>query len=66
MTDLALSTHRVHSEPLVTRFVGLFHKWQERSRERAVLAHFGERELHDLGLNRFDVEVEVNKPFWRG
>jgi uncharacterized protein YjiS (DUF1127 family) len=40
--------------------------WRSRSRERQSFAVLGERELHDLGLSRWDVEHEIAKPFWRG
>lgn len=39
--------------------------WAERSRQRAELANLDERTLHDVGLSRSDIELEINKPFWR-
>lgn len=39
--------------------------WRKRSRERAQLASFSLRELHDIGLSNADAMQEVSKPFWR-
>jgi uncharacterized protein YjiS (DUF1127 family) len=39
--------------------------WQERARQRQMLGTFDERQLHDVGLTRADVEREAEKPFWR-
>jgi uncharacterized protein YjiS (DUF1127 family) len=44
------------------RLVGL---WRWRVRDRCSLAKLGEREMHDLGLTRADIEREWYKPFWR-
>lgn len=45
------------------RIIGL---WRERSRERRAFATLDRRDLQDLGLSRWAVELEVAKPFWRG
>ncbi len=45
--------------------LGTFRIWQERTRARRELAHWGERDLHDIGVSWSDVAAEVNKPFWR-
>jgi len=50
----------------VTRVSALASTWQRRARQRAELARLNERDLHDLGLSRADVEYEVRKPFWHG
>ncbi|MCW5745089.1 MAG: DUF1127 domain-containing protein [Alphaproteobacteria bacterium] len=39
--------------------------WRSRARERAELARFSERELHDIGISHSDALQEINKPFWR-
>ena len=39
--------------------------WRRRSRERAQLASFSLRELHDIGLSNADAMQEAGKPFWR-
>jgi uncharacterized protein YjiS (DUF1127 family) len=38
--------------------------WRARRNERQALAHIDERDLSDLGLSRWDIERELNKPFW--
>jgi uncharacterized protein YjiS (DUF1127 family) len=40
--------------------------WRERSRERRAFAALDRRDLQDLGLSRWAVELELAKPFWRG
>ena len=39
--------------------------WRRRARERAELARFSERELHDIGLSSADALQEISKPVWR-
>lgn len=39
--------------------------WIQRSHERYLLAGLSDRQLRDIGLDRFQVEVETAKPFWR-
>ena len=39
-------------------------EWRQRRIGRLELARFDERMLRDIGLTRFDVEYEINKPFW--
>jgi uncharacterized protein YjiS (DUF1127 family) len=48
--------------------VGVFEMiavWQERRRQRSLLARLDDRMLRDIGLTYADVEGEVAKPFWR-
>jgi uncharacterized protein YjiS (DUF1127 family) len=42
-----------------------FHVWRDRVRQRRELAHWTERDLHDVGLSWSDVVREAEKPFWR-
>jgi hypothetical protein len=35
------------------------------SRERRALQALDDAALKDIGLTRVDIEVELNKPFWR-
>jgi len=44
------------------RIIGL---WRARSRERRAFAALDRRDLQDLGLSRWAVELELAKPFWR-
>ena len=39
--------------------------WRRRAAERAELARWSERELHDVGLSWADVAGGLEKPFWR-
>ena len=47
------------------RVVARLLEWQERSRQRAMLAMMDEHLLRDLGLTRSDAQEEYQKPFWR-
>jgi uncharacterized protein YjiS (DUF1127 family) len=44
--------------------VRVWRLWHARRRQRQALAHIDERDLSDLGLSRWDIERELNKPFW--
>ena len=37
----------------------------DRVRQRRELAHWSDRDLHDVGLSWSDIVREVEKPFWR-
>lgn len=39
--------------------------WATRSKDRAQLAQMSDRMLTDIGLNRVDIAIEVNKFFWQ-
>ena len=43
-----------------------FHSWLQREQERGDLARLDERDLHDLGVTRGDLEFRLNRPFWQG
>jgi uncharacterized protein YjiS (DUF1127 family) len=38
--------------------------WLDRARERRRLAQLTDRELRDIGLNRYEARHESRKPFW--
>jgi uncharacterized protein YjiS (DUF1127 family) len=40
--------------------------WLERDCQRRALLKLDDRMLRDIGLSRADVELEAEKPFWRG
>jgi uncharacterized protein YjiS (DUF1127 family) len=50
---------------LLSQLAGTVHLWRKRSHERRELAHFSERDLHDLGLSWSEMMFEAEKPFWR-
>lgn len=39
--------------------------WEQRSTGRRNLAHLSDRLLKDIGITRFDVEIEAGKFFWQ-
>jgi uncharacterized protein YjiS (DUF1127 family) len=39
--------------------------WQERARQRHMLAMMDDHLLRDIGLDRSAARVEAEKPFWR-
>ena len=40
-------------------------RWLERMRQRRSLALMSDRDLKDIGINRYDALKEWEKPFWR-
>jgi uncharacterized protein YjiS (DUF1127 family) len=54
---------RVRLVPL--RLAGRVIEWQERARQRAMLARLDDHLLRDLGLTRAEALREYGKPFWR-
>ena len=46
-------------------FTEILATWASRSRERDLLAQMSEAELKDIGASRYDVMMEIQKPFWR-
>jgi uncharacterized protein YjiS (DUF1127 family) len=67
--DILTGPHRASPRPLtglarrISRILGL---WRERTRERRAFAALDRRDLQDLGLSQWTVELELAKPFWRG
>jgi uncharacterized protein YjiS (DUF1127 family) len=41
------------------------HVWRERYTQRRELAHWSDRDLHDIGVSSSDAIYEASKPFWR-
>jgi uncharacterized protein YjiS (DUF1127 family) len=39
--------------------------WQERARQRRLLALMDDRLLRDIGISRAEIAREAEKPFWR-
>lgn len=54
-----------HETGLLAQIAETLHVWRERRQQRAELAQWNERDLHDVGLSRSDIAFEAEKPFWR-
>jgi uncharacterized protein YjiS (DUF1127 family) len=54
-----------HGEGLLAQMSDTLHVWRERYRMRQELAHWTERDLHDIGMSPSEVAFELEKPFWR-
>lgn len=39
--------------------------WSLRRHDRMTYARMSERDLRDAGVNRFEIERELARPFWR-
>jgi uncharacterized protein YjiS (DUF1127 family) len=50
---------------MISRSGALLRLWGQRMRERTELARLSDRDLHDIGLSRGDVDQLLAKPFWR-
>jgi uncharacterized protein YjiS (DUF1127 family) len=54
-----------HGSRAWVRLSSQFQVWLSRWRQRDELAHWSDRDLHDVGLSWSDVVREAEKPFWR-
>ena len=54
-----------HELSLLARASRQVHVWADRWQQRHELAHWSDRELHDVGLSWSEVVREAEKPFWR-
>ncbi|MCC7046440.1 MAG: DUF1127 domain-containing protein [Alphaproteobacteria bacterium] len=61
----ALAASDAPAGGVLRRAVRVLLAWQQRARERRALAAMDEHMLHDLGLTRVDIMIELDKPFWR-
>jgi uncharacterized protein YjiS (DUF1127 family) len=62
-THESMTNH--HAPSLWAQLGDTFHLWRERQRGRNELAHWTDRDLHDVGLSPSDIVRETEKPFWR-
>jgi len=58
--------HFRHLSGRVGKVRRMFEMWANRSAGRRTLAGLSQRDLKDIGLSRYDAEMESRKPFWRG
>jgi len=56
---------RLQVMSVVKAFVTTVGIWFTRARTRRTLAELDDAILRDIGLNRWEVQCEVHKPFWR-
>jgi uncharacterized protein YjiS (DUF1127 family) len=54
-----------HGRSLLSQLAETLHVWRQRYEQRRELAHWSDRELHDIGLSSSDAIFEASKPFWR-
>jgi uncharacterized protein YjiS (DUF1127 family) len=54
-----------HVPGILSQLSDTLHLWRQRYQARQELAHWTERDLHDIGLSSSDVAYEAEKPFWR-
>jgi uncharacterized protein YjiS (DUF1127 family) len=50
---------------LLARASATLSLWRKRIREKRALERLDDRDLHDFGATRSDVEAELRRPFWR-
>lgn len=50
--------------PLSTVLRTLF-RWQENAEQRQQLRELSDDQLKDVGLTREQIQIELDKPFWR-
>ena len=58
------SIQTLPSKPFFQTIADTVLDWQERARQRHMLAALDERMLRDMGLSRADVSTETEKAFW--
>lgn len=46
-------------------FSRAFRAWRTRQKDRRALALLTDRDFHDIGHTRWELEDELAKPFWR-
>lgn len=54
-----------HAPAVFGGFAERLRLWRRRAQQRAELAKWTERDLHDVGLSWSQVAEEIDKPFWR-
>ena len=51
--------------PFPGRLLAAVATWRRRAAGRRALAEMSPRLLDDIGVSRFEAQVEASKPFWR-
>ncbi len=65
--DISATTYAVieRVEGFSTKAVNIVRTWVRRSNDRRMLVQMNNRMLSDIGLTRFDVNLEADKYFWQ-
>jgi uncharacterized protein YjiS (DUF1127 family) len=65
--DIAATTFAVieRVERFSTKAVNIARTWVRRSNDRRMLDRMNDHMLNDIGLTRFEVNLEVDKYFWQ-
>jgi len=65
--DIAAKTFAVieRVERFSTKAVNIARTWVRRSNDRRMLDRMNDHMLNDIGLTRFEVNLEVDKYFWQ-
>lgn len=50
---------------ILVKGLGLFTTWFLQGRARQQLRQLDDYTLRDIGISRYDAEIESNKPFWK-
>ena len=54
-----------HGHGMLAQVSDTIHVWWQRYEARRELAHWSDRDLHDIGLSSGDAAYEASKPFWQ-
>ena len=58
------SEDNLENRGIARRVIKKVYAWRIRSQQRKQLASLSEHMLKDMGLTRYEVDKEVDKPFW--
>ncbi len=68
MSATSIFSHAIPSQSLgqaALKGLGLFTTWFLRGRARQQLRQLDDLTLRDIGVSRYDAEIEAGKPFWK-
>jgi uncharacterized protein YjiS (DUF1127 family) len=60
----AISTSRPYRLSRWSQVTCRIAEWRLRARSRNELKNLSDRTLRDIGVSRFEAELEASKPFW--
>lgn len=59
------SEDNLENRHIARRIIKKINTWRVRSQQRKQLASLSEHMLKDMGLTRYEVNKELDKPFWK-